>query len=57
MTTTTNLPQCWQDVQDILDSGIDRLILFGPPELARPTPDSPLETPPLVLTVSSVTRT
>ena len=31
MTTTTNLPQCWQDVQDILDSGIDRLILFGPP--------------------------
>lgn len=30
-TTTTNLPQCWQDVQDVLDSGIDRLILFGPP--------------------------
>lgn len=25
------LPQCWQDVQDALEAGIDRLILFGPP--------------------------
>ena len=25
------LPQCWQDVQDALNAGIDRLILFGPP--------------------------
>lgn len=25
------LPQCWKDVQDALDAGIDRLILFGPP--------------------------
>jgi MoxR-like ATPase len=29
--TTTNLPECWQDVNDILDSGINKLILFGPP--------------------------
>lgn len=29
--TTTNLPQCWKDVQSVLDAGIDRLILFGPP--------------------------
>jgi midasin (ATPase involved in ribosome maturation) len=28
--TTTPLPQCWQDVKDALDSGIDRIILFGP---------------------------
>ena len=26
----TELPQCWQDVKDALDSGIDRIILFGP---------------------------
>lgn len=25
------VPQCWQDVQDALSAGIDRLILFGPP--------------------------
>ena len=25
------LPQCWQDVNDALAAGIDRLILFGPP--------------------------
>ena len=25
------LPQCWQDVQDALNAGIDRIILFGPP--------------------------
>jgi MoxR-like ATPase len=25
------LPQCWQDVEDALNAGIDRLILFGPP--------------------------
>ena len=31
MTTNTSLPQCWQDVNDALASGIDRLILFGPP--------------------------
>jgi MoxR-like ATPase len=26
-----DLPQCWKDVQDALEAGIDRLILFGPP--------------------------
>lgn len=31
MTTLTNLPQCWQDVEDALSAGIDRIILFGPP--------------------------
>ncbi|MFM8971631.1 MAG: AAA family ATPase [Actinomycetota bacterium] len=25
------LPRCWQDVHDVLDAGIDRIILFGPP--------------------------
>jgi MoxR-like ATPase len=29
--TTTNLPECWQDVNDIIASGINKLILFGPP--------------------------
>lgn len=29
--TTTNLTGCWSDVQDALNAGIDRLILFGPP--------------------------
>jgi MoxR-like ATPase len=31
MDNNTQLPQCWQDVQDAFDAGIDRLILFGPP--------------------------
>jgi MoxR-like ATPase len=25
------LPQCWQDYNDVLAAGIDRVILFGPP--------------------------
>jgi MoxR-like ATPase len=29
--TTTNLPACWADLYDVLDAGIDRVILFGPP--------------------------
>ena len=29
-TTNTPLPQCWKDVQDCMDAGIDRIILFGP---------------------------
>lgn len=29
-TPTTPLPQCWQDVKDCMDAGIDRIILFGP---------------------------
>ena len=28
--TPSPLPQCWQDVQDCLNAGIDRIILFGP---------------------------
>jgi len=31
MTTTTNLPECWQDFHDVLASGLKRVILFGPP--------------------------
>lgn len=26
-----DLPQCWQDVENALNAGIDRIILFGPP--------------------------
>jgi len=26
-----DLPQCWKDVENALNAGIDRLILFGPP--------------------------
>lgn len=26
-----DLPQCWQDVENALNAGIDRVILFGPP--------------------------
>lgn len=28
---THTLPECWQNVSDVLNAGIDRLILFGPP--------------------------
>jgi len=28
---TNNLPQCWQDFEDIIRSGTDRVILYGPP--------------------------
>ena len=28
---TTNLPDCWRDANDVLASGLDRLLLFGPP--------------------------
>jgi MoxR-like ATPase len=31
MDTNTNLPQCWQDFNDVVEAGIDRVILFGPP--------------------------
>lgn len=24
-------PQCWRDVHDVLEAGVDRLLLFGPP--------------------------
>lgn len=29
--SSTQVPQCWQDVSDLLEAGVDRLILFGPP--------------------------
>ncbi len=31
MDTNTNLPQCWQDFNDVIEAGIDRVILYGPP--------------------------
>lgn len=31
METQTNLPECWQEFYDVLEAGIDRVILFGPP--------------------------
>lgn len=31
MSITIDTPQCWQDVEAVLNAGIDRLILFGPP--------------------------
>lgn len=30
-TETHNLPQCWQDVKLALESGLNKLIVFGPP--------------------------
>ena len=29
------LPQCWQDLKDALDNGIDRVILFGPSGIGK----------------------
>lgn len=29
--STTDLPPCWRELHDVLDAGIDRVILFGPP--------------------------
>jgi MoxR-like ATPase len=26
-----DLPQCWKDVEDAINAGVDRIILFGPP--------------------------
>ena len=34
-TTTTTLPACWQTLQECLDSGIDRVILFGPSGIGK----------------------
>jgi MoxR-like ATPase len=28
---TANIPQCWADVEDVIDAGLTKLILFGPP--------------------------
>lgn len=30
-TTNIPMPQCWQDFHDVIDAGIKRVILFGPP--------------------------
>jgi MoxR-like ATPase len=30
-TTTENIPQCWQDFNDVIAAGVDRVILYGPP--------------------------
>ena len=38
MSTNTKeikLPQCWQDLKDALESGIDRVILFGPSGIGK----------------------
>jgi MoxR-like ATPase len=35
MKTTIELPKCWQDAQDVLEAGVDRLILFGPPGVGK----------------------
>ncbi len=31
MSDETTLPECWAMFQEVLDNGIDRIILFGPP--------------------------
>lgn len=30
-TLTENIPQCWKDFNDVIDAGVDRVILYGPP--------------------------
>ena len=35
METSTNLPDCWQELQDCLNAGIDRVILFGPSGIGK----------------------
>lgn len=35
METSTQLPECWQTLQDCLDNGIDRIILFGPSGIGK----------------------
>lgn len=34
-TSNTNLPQCWKDLDDCLNAGIDRVILFGAPGIGK----------------------
>ncbi len=34
-TTTEALPKCWKDVEDALNAGIDRIILFGPAGIGK----------------------
>lgn len=35
MTTHETLPQCWQDLADVISAGVKRVILFGPPGLGK----------------------
>lgn len=35
MESNTNLPECWQEVEDCLNAGIDRIILFGPSGIGK----------------------
>jgi MoxR-like ATPase len=35
MTTTATLPDCWRAVDQCLNAGIDRLILYGPPGVGK----------------------
>ncbi len=30
-TNPTPMPQCWQDLYDVLNAGVERVILYGPP--------------------------
>lgn len=34
-TSNIKLPDCWQTLQDCMDSGIDRIILFGPSGIGK----------------------
>ena len=56
-TTTENIPQCWQDFNDVIAAGVDRVILYGPPEPARHSPDSTQETCKVAHTVSFAPKT
>ncbi len=33
--TATKLPECWQALEDTLNAGIDRVILFGPSGIGK----------------------
>lgn len=35
MTNTNEIPQCWRDAIDVLEAGVDRLLLFGPPGIGK----------------------
>lgn len=35
MTTTSTLPECWQALEDCLNNGVDRIILYGPSGIGK----------------------
>lgn len=35
MTTTSTLPECWQALEDCLNNGIDRVVLYGPSGIGK----------------------